>query len=197
MLSLSLLLACASDEPAPTTKTAPRVHNAAVPDAVEADDERGLSSRNREPIVRVIRVKPAKPSRLDTMEVNVNATDPENEELSYTYEWKVNGQRVPVPNSSTFVLADYERGDTVQIAVRVDDGTHEVHGESELYTIGNADPQFEGKPTEMKTIEGTRLVAVDPDGDPVTFRMEGAPRRPHDGRAGCAPLRRQRNRKGR
>jgi hypothetical protein len=178
MLTLALLVACAEEPPAAAKSRPPREHHAAVPTPTVADDEGeapSMGERNREPVVRSIHVKPSKPSKLDTMEVTVNATDPEHEELRIDYEWSVNGNRVYGPSSPTLPLADYTRGDTVQVTVRVRDSASEVHGTSELYTIGNADPQFEGKPTELRRIDGSRIEATDPDGDAVTFRLEGAP----------------------
>lgn len=180
MLILSLWLGCADD--APPVAAGRRVHNAAVPGASPILDEDvvdngtpSMGARNREPVVRAIHVQPAQPTRLDTMEVTVNATDPEHEKLTKSFEWSVNGQRVYGPDSPTFALGDYERGDTVSVTVRVRDLLSEVHATSEAYTLVNANPFFKGKPTEMRTIEGTRLEAVDPDGDPVTFRVSGAP----------------------
>lgn len=179
MLIFSLYLACA-EETAPPAPTDTRKHHAAVPvppaeEAGEEEEDRTFGGGNREPLVRAVRVQPAQPSRMDTMQVTVNATDPENDSLTTSYEWSVNGQRVYGPDVPTFELKDYERGDTVSVTVRVRDGVNEVHATSDAYQLVNADPRFEGKPTEMRTIEGTRLEATDPDGDTVTFKMSGGP----------------------
>jgi hypothetical protein len=180
MLVLSFLYACAED--APKAPTVERRHHAAVPESPadrEAEDDEAappsFGDRNRDPVIRAVHVKPAKPSRLDTIEVEVNATDPEHKSLKYSYEWSANGSRLYGPADSTLALADYERGDSISVTVRVSDGENEVSATSNDYVIVNADPRFEGKPTELRTLDGTRLSATDPDGDAVTFRMSGAP----------------------
>ncbi len=179
MLYFSLWLGCADEAPKPAPTTT-REHHAAVPASpaegeAEEDDDRNFGGGNREPKVRAVRIQPAQPSRMDTMQVTVNATDPENDSLTINYEWSVNGQRVYGPELPTFELKDYERGDTVSVTVRVRDGVNEVQATSDAYTLVNADPRFEGKPTEMRTIDGTRLEATDPDGDTVAFKMSGGP----------------------
>ena len=41
--------------------------------------------------------------------------------------------------------------------------------------IGNAPPQWLRDPRNLKKVDGYTVEAVDPDGDPVTYRLEGAP----------------------
>lgn len=180
MLLLSLIMACADEAPEAAAPT--RKHHAAVPvspkEAAEAVEDEGppvMGSGDREPFVRSVRIKPAEPTRLDTLEIDVDAVDPDRKRIELTYEWSVNGVRVYGVNKPALPLEDHARGDVVSVVVTASDGTHQVEVKSDPYTIVNANPQFEGKPTEMKKIEGTRLEATDPDGDTVTFTLSGAP----------------------
>ena len=183
MLWIPLLLACGDDPAAPTATPSgrERKHHAATPgdpgedDATEGAEAGPAGGGNRAPIVRKITISPTKPSKLSTMTVKVNATDPEGGDLRYTYHWKVNGSEVFGHDSPDFELADYRRDDSVEVKIVVSDGMSEVVGESEVYTVGNADPQFEKVPGPDDRFDGLHLRAEDPDGDDLRWRLEGAP----------------------
>jgi hypothetical protein len=182
MLLTALLLACSAEAPpAAPPDGRGRQHHADTPtnpaeeggDAAEGDATPG--GGNRAPIVRRLTVGPTKPSKLSTLSVKVNATDPEGQELRYAYHWMVNGSEVFGHDSPDLELAEYARGDTVEVKVVVSDGQAEVSGQSDPITVGNADPQFPHVPGPDDPFDGLHLTAVDPDGDDVTWRLEGAP----------------------
>lgn len=133
------------------------------------------SASDRAPLVRSIRLTPAHPSRLDTLTVKVDATDPEGQDLNIEYHWFVDENEVFGRDEPSFELRDFERGQKVKLTVRIRDSSNEVHGTSDPITIDNADPQFTVAPEDVRRFDGFRVEAEDPDGDAVTMRLEGAP----------------------
>lgn len=185
MLIFLALTGCSNEAAPPRADGPKREHHVARTDrggeaATEDDVAAGppdgtFGGGNRSPIVRRMTISPTKPNKLSTMKVNVNATDPEGQPLTYSYHWRVNGNEVLGHDAPDLPLADFSRDDTVQVSVEVSDGAAAAHGESELFTIGNADPQIEKVPGPKDTFDGLRLSAEDPDGDDVRWRVEGGP----------------------
>lgn len=186
MLLLLVLAACGGSSPDPVepSKAAKpeRKHHVERSDrSPPADGNEDVaqvpagSPADRAPIVRAIHMKPARPSRLDTLTVDVNVSDPEGEELTIEYHWSVDGNEAFGHDEPRFDLRDYERGQKVQLTVRIRDLSNEVHGTSDIVTIDNADPQFTVSPEDVHRFDGFRIEAEDPDGDAITMRLDGGP----------------------
>ncbi len=180
MLLFPLLVACASDAE-PVAPVHERKHHARTPDPVEADDDVAegpppLPSGNRVPLVRKVKLEPAKPDVSRPITATVDAVDPEGGKLEVDLQWMVDTRPVADGKDGTLDLGDYQRGSTVQLRVRATDSAGDVtEYTTDPVTIGNADPRFKVAPADIKRIDGLRLEAEDPDGDEVTFRIEGAP----------------------
>ena len=71
-----------------------------------------------------------------------------------------------------------KKGDEVEaILVARDSSSNEAtEAQSSINTtILNSAPQWVRDPREIKEIEGYTVQAVDPDGDPINYRLTGAP----------------------
>lgn len=178
MLFFALTLACGSDE-APAPAAGPeRRHHAAVPDGVEPADEevRAAPIGNRAPVIRNLQLQPANADVTRTLKATVDAKDPDGDDLDVDYVWQVDGQDVSGAKSAELALEDFRRGAQVVLEVTVTDpGGQLASTRSPPVTIGNADPRFLTDPKQVTRIDGLRVEAEDPDGDAVTFRLEGAP----------------------
>ncbi|MSQ01483.1 MAG: hypothetical protein EXR71_06275 [Myxococcales bacterium] len=178
MLLLPLLLACGADAPVVAPPVAGPVRTHHVVEAREDDlgGEPEVIGGNRPPIIRAVRITPGSADRTQSVTVTVDATDPEGKRVEVDYEWSVDGREQSGKRDATLVLADYARGSTVQVAVRVSDAGGQVAtANSEPLTIANANPRFAAKPSDIKRLDGFLLEASDPDGDTLSFRVEGAP----------------------
>jgi hypothetical protein len=182
MLVILQVLACSSEAPAPPAMgekggrhVAP-MSGTTRPAAVESEEsETPAKVRNRGPLVETIRIKPASPSRLDTITATVRATDPDGDRVSLEYEWWVNGKKVPWIDRPELNLAEYQRGDKVVLKVEATDLTTPTLSESDEVIIGNAAPQFLTTPADVKSINNFTIKAEDPDGDPIVWSAAGGP----------------------
>lgn len=179
MLLLPLTLACGSDAPEAPAAGPERRHHAALPEEpkdVALDDARPSLVGNRAPIIRNLQLNPANPDVTRSLTVKVDAKDPDGDDVDIDVHWVVDGQEVPGATALTFELADQRRGAQVTVDVTVTDPQGELATlRSPAMIIGNADPRFLTDPKQVSRLDGLRVEAEDPDGDPVTFRVEGAP----------------------
>ena len=116
------------------------------------------------------------------------ATDPEEDEITFTYQWFINGAEVPDNNTATLSGTSFNRDDKIAIMITPSDGkdTGPTFTTKE-FVIPNAPPQlatdkapaFDGNKLEYK------VEASDPDGDPLSYTLSGAPESmtidPHNG----------------
>ena len=107
-----------------------------------------------------------------------NARDADGDDLSFRYEWKVDGRPVRT-NGPVLETERLRRGNTVQAWVFVTDG----HDESEPFetprlTLANSPPEVVSHPPETSPDGGFRyrVQARDPDGDRnLRFKLENEP----------------------
>lgn len=184
MLTLLNLLACGSAEPVPAAAAKPeRKHHVERTDRGSSSDRENGDVRDsplgvpgdRAPIVKSIVLRPATPSRLDTLTVTVDAKDPDGGVVTTEYHWFIGDVEVKGHNEPSFDLQEYARGTKVQLTVRVRDSGNEVRGTSQVLTVNNADPHFKATPQDVRSFNGFRIETEDADGDTVTLRMSGGP----------------------
>ncbi len=180
MLVLVLVLGCGTEEAAPAAERkggAKRHVPRAGPEVeVPAEDEvaEAPAGNNRAPVIERFDVSPGQPTVLDTMVVKAKASDPDGQALDLEYRWEVDGEKVAV-RGDELDLSAYRRGQTVSVTLTASDGVLEKTLSMVPVEIANAPPQFETDPARIRTIEGFRLSAKDPDGDSITWSLEGAP----------------------
>ncbi len=112
-----------------------------------------------------------------TLTATPEALDPDGDELSYRYEWRVNGDvRGEEPSLE---LSGLNRGDEIVAVAWADDGEDESEArESQVAKLGNGPPRIVSRPSWEES-DGTFRYAVkaeDPDGDrTLRYRLKKAP----------------------
>ncbi len=111
--------------------------------------------------------------------IALSVEDPEDNVISTSYQWFVNGAEVTGNSSETLPASQFKRGDKVSFkATPSDNDSTGTAFTSKEFEIPNAPPQLlsNNGPT-FGTDEITYQVqAQDPDGDPLTFQLSGQPR---------------------
>ncbi len=123
-------------------------------------------------------ISPLQPTSVDDLQVELNKpSDPENQELSITYQWFINDEQIEGATQSTLKAGKYRKNDVVKVVVAVSDGGNTVTVSAET-TIADQAPSITS--TFPETIDAgetwTQTVeAVDGDSDPVTLSLAYGP----------------------
>ncbi len=157
-LSMGLLLACGSGEPAPSSTTSSSAP-AASP-AVGGDHD---------PVIESVEITPSRPMVGGMVEAHVEARDRDGDELRYAYEWRLDGARTG-DGDAKLKLSEARKGESLELWVTVSDGQARVT-ESTWVSVENAPPVVNEVLLEVS--RGGMLVAVprgnDRDGDSIDF----------------------------
>ena len=113
------------------------------------------------------------------VQANVQSVDPDGDDVSYTYQWYKNGERIPDGTGPTLSLQRLARGDRVGVEAVAGDG----QGTSAPFTsdplaIDNRPPEFTSQPRVPRSTDKEfryKADAVDRDGDPVHYELVSAP----------------------
>jgi hypothetical protein len=133
---------------------------------------------NYPPKIISLAILPPKPHLGDELEAEVESFDPDDDPVELSFTWVVNGQIVSKGASPRLTGGDLHKRD--RIVVRVvpsDGGSNGVEASSQPVVILNRPPQITSAPS-MTVEEGIYTYAVkamDPDGDPLRFRLSQAP----------------------
>ncbi len=173
MILLLLLSACIEQPPplpddpiaAPPPKEQPAVDSGSEEDG----------DANQDPYVAKIEITPREPTTDTDLEARIEVTDADGDRVRVKRSWTVNDKAVYGGSGRTLDCKRFEKGDRVQLAVEASDGKVTIGGKSDEVVIRNSPPEILNSPDEMKAIEGLQIRAKDADGDPVRFRIEGAP----------------------
>ncbi|MEL6342926.1 MAG: putative Ig domain-containing protein [Myxococcota bacterium] len=130
--------------------------------------------RNRPPRITQIRLEPDPPNTTTPLRAVLDVTDPEGQRLNTSYTWFVNGKKILEERRPQLAETYFKRGDRIRISVVVTDEDITVEADSEI-TIGNAPPAFTTDPGALRRLDGFTVEAEDPDGDPLTYSLSGAP----------------------
>jgi hypothetical protein len=141
------------------------------------------SPTNSPPTVDQVTIAPAGPGTDDVLTATVQATDPDGDPLTYSYQWAANGTDLPGQTSATLDLAQAntgDAGDQITVTVIADDGTTtSAPVTSDPVTIANTPPTFDQDLPDRTDTEGDPITlaapATDPDGDPLTYTATGLP----------------------
>jgi len=104
--------------------------------------------------------------------------DPDGDELSFEYRWRVNGERQRV-EGPLFETEGLRRGDEVEVAVVASDGeSRSEEKASAIVAVGNRSPRIvsDARWTEREGVFRYQVKADDPDGDRnLRYRLLEAP----------------------
>jgi len=145
---------------------------------------RGRRSRSQEAgSFRYVRIEPGSPSRKSTLRV-VFETDRNASDGDPSVTWSING--APVSEEALIEATDgepgvlrglFRKGDVVEVRV-TPPGAGAEAAVTRKVRIGNAPPEVEPVPVDVRLeggVQSFRIVASDPDGDPVSFSLSEAP----------------------
>lgn len=158
------LLACGGGEPAPEPAS----------EAPAPAEEVG--AHNEPPEIASVRLEPEEPIPGDLVTAQVDASDPEDDALTFHYEWRIDGERQRETGDSLRVQG--ERASLIEVRVRASDGHSESDTAHATVEIGNRPPEVVGvvlEPAGELTVESDLSAsprANDPDGDPIEYSFE-------------------------
>ena len=134
---------------------------------------------NTPPVVDWVAIGPAPPSSTTSLEAVAKGSDLDNDDVSFSYQWTVNGEPVVGQDGRSLASNYFKRGDEVGVTAVPFDGTDwGQSGSSIKVTISNSPPIIKSTPpAELR--EGTtyryQVQAEDADGDTLSFSLEGEP----------------------
>jgi hypothetical protein len=135
---------------------------------------------NARPRVIELILRPAVPLAAQPSAVTVKVEDRENDPVSVSYEWLVDGRLLGAAAAATLDAGRLKRGQRVRVRVAASDGRGQgPWAESDEVVVGNTGPLIGSEPT--LELAGPRLYeyrvqASDPDGDrPLRYQLLEAP----------------------
>ncbi|HUK55791.1 MAG TPA: putative Ig domain-containing protein [Nitrospiria bacterium] len=133
---------------------------------------------NYPPKILSVEIAPLKPHLGDELEARATAFDQDGDPVQLSYTWLVNGQIVTQGNSPRLAGSDLHKHDRVVVRVVPSDGkSNGVEASSQPVFVINRPPQITSSPS--MTVEGGiytyNVKALDPDGDPLQFRLSQSP----------------------
>jgi concanavalin A-like lectin/glucanase superfamily protein/Big-like domain-containing protein len=138
----------------------------------------GATVQNSAPVINSVTIDQSSPQTNDVLSVTVASTDPDNDGISYTYQWRKNGSDLAGQTASTLGLAaigNGDKGDGISVRVTAFDGTASSTPvtSSPAVTIVNTAPTAtvsldNHSPSTSATITAT-ATRVDDDNDTVTL----------------------------
>lgn len=133
---------------------------------------------NHPPVITAVRLAPNIVLPGVTVHAEVKADDPDQDEISYDYAWKINGEVVAEQTSVKFDTTSLHKGDLLTVTVIPDDGKElGAPLDSNGILIQNRPPEITSLPSAGVSSGhfSYQVIAKDPDNDPLLFSLEEAP----------------------
>jgi hypothetical protein len=134
---------------------------------------------NTPPAVEWVGIGPAPPTSTAELKAVARGKDLDNDELTYSYQWIVNGETVVGPEGPSLANRYFRRGDKVQVAAIPFDGVDWGEPKTSVaLTIQNSPPKIVSKlPTQLEGGATYRYEtkAEDVDGDTLSYSLQGDP----------------------
>jgi hypothetical protein len=141
------------------------------------EPEKGPSgpARQRRPTVKTARIEIARATVLDEIPLLVEADDPDGDALDIEVTWFVDGEDLMGVHGQTLPAGKATKGQVVRAKAVASDGERKDSLESNEITIANAPPEMITQVRDVVRLDAFLMRAKDPDDDPLTWRLEGAP----------------------
>ena len=134
-----------------------------------------VRTRNSAPTVTSVSIEPELPRKNSTLKARIEASDPDGDTISFSYQWVKNGDELIGETSETLTDSTLKKGDKIVLHVSPYDiaGTGKEAISQEIVILNSA-PVITSSPKAQKmksALYTYQLVAEDPDGDPITFSL--------------------------
>ncbi|MFQ5803139.1 MAG: putative Ig domain-containing protein [Candidatus Methylomirabilales bacterium] len=130
---------------------------------------------NAPPSVRRLEIQPTPPTRREAVRAVVEVADPDEDQVTITYQWLRNGTPISGATEATLAPSHYKRGDLLSIQVIASDGQDATPPlRSHQVDVLPAAPKFVSRvaPTDFKDgrfrYQGR---ALHPDGKPLRYSL--------------------------
>lgn len=150
-------------------------------DTLAETQEEADQDRNHPPVIKSISIESTSdPDNGKQFVAVVDATDPDNDVITFDYEWRVDGEEIPGATGETLEWGEnMKKGSTVSVAAIPFDGKDQGVWKGEgSFTIPNSPPIITSEPSPR--VENGKLTylleAEDPDGDPIEYTLRSAPK---------------------
>jgi len=133
---------------------------------------------NTPPEIVSVRLAPTLVYPGDEIGVRLEGRDADGDALTYTYEWRRNGNIIPDETMETLNTRGFKKRDLVSVTVIPFDGADKGKPRRSLpIVIANRPPEITSfPPVDISDSRYTYVVkASDADGDPLTFSLEESP----------------------
>jgi hypothetical protein len=167
---LIFALACASEPPKP-----PAPAPTPTPPAEVVEEEAPAAAVDRPPRIANINIEPKHPTIKDTLKVTVTADDPDGDKVDVDYLWMKGEQKLLTDTTEKLSMGEFKKGDLISVKITASANEQIVEKQSDPITVANSAPVFTLDPRQAKSLDGLKVTAEDPDGDALTFKLEGAP----------------------
>lgn len=141
----------------------------------QADSLNQMKNKNLIPELVNVKMNPEKPSTLDNLRGVPVLKDRKMRGVQYLVDWYVNGDQVPKENRLLLPNKYFKKGDKVRCEVIAKRGNYQSRPmESDQIRIQNAAPVINLAEIQPFEVPGTfvyTIVAEDPDGDDITFKL--------------------------
>jgi len=137
-----------------------------------------VTIRNSLPIVSSIALSPAEPSVGSKITAVPQGSDPDEDLVSYAYQWGVNEKALPDQKGSVFPTTGLKKKDMVYVLITPSDGAEAGEQKmSDVLVLVNSPPRITSLPRYelVNGIYAYQVTAEDPDGDKLSFRLEKSP----------------------
>lgn len=133
---------------------------------------------NAPPVIRSVALEQEVTSAGSRLLARVEASDADQDDIQFQFRWLRNDKVVSEGSENTVVLSELAQSDilTVEATPYDSDGAGKPLRAAPL-VVGNNPPRILSIPMTMSSAEIYEYAvrAEDPDGDPVSFELEGAP----------------------
>ena len=134
---------------------------------------------NTPPVVKWVGIGPAPATSTAELKAVASGKDLDNDAVTYTYQWIVNGETVVGPEGPSLANRYFRRGDKVQVAATAFDGTDWGQPNTSIpVIIRNSPPMIVSKlPAQLEGGATYRYEtkAEDVDGDTLSYSLQGEP----------------------
>jgi hypothetical protein len=148
-----------------------------APGAEQGADGALSSAINESPVIESVSLDPANPHPGQRVTARVEASDPEDDKITYDYRWRVNGWEVDSANGqSSLHVEKNEPGASIEVTVVARDATGESAPLTASAQVGNLPPtivQVVMRPLGQVNVGSdvtASPMATDPEGSEIEYR---------------------------